>query len=1210
MDPAGPASPQESPNEPRKSVLVIDSVLRGASRLQLSLAKRWRRLRRHPQTIAESANLLPTLIQVLAAFTRVDGEMLEEEIDSSLGFLRYDYPEAVYSELRKLFRQALEQQQDLGAMSSKLAAELSDDRKILLGVQLFDLITRSGMKPEQVEAYHDFMGKLGMASQAIDIVYQLNANEQADPEFFHEGVSPLEALSFGDPVRCDVAVRDFSPDERLLAYRHHDLIILKNLSTKSLIVQGRLLKPDEFCRIYPGQRVLVGEQVITSQDLVFYFNAKRNVTLPHIFVAINNEEVRLEKARSRDSDLEIAFGLKVRVTALQDLRATLRGTALRKGTIVDAQLSDKIFFRDGGELDLEDLKRRVGAFGGRFELKGSKTEYIASNNPSRLDDDDILISPGIGGEVTLRITCDYQQKKGRVEVLQADRPIVVRDQPVRGAMDLKDGDTIRIDAGQVLRCNFTERIIEEERNIIRSLEVRDLVCRFRSSDTALDNLTFSIERGEMVCVMGASGCGKSTLLRALAGQFPPVAGEVLLNQRSLYGNLDSLLQYITYIPQYDAFDEQLTIEENLRFAAAIRAPHLSRRERQRRIDSKLAELGLNERRREVVGGSHTKVLSGGERKRLNIGLDMVSTADVYLFDEPTSGLSSKDSEHVIEIIRGMAHNKIVLVTIHQPTSKIFQMFQKALLLDKGGKLVFFGTPTEMLAYFAEAEHEQLFGTELGGCQACGTTRPEFVFDVLETPLRDLSGDLIYEENNRGQLVPARRFSPEYWRDKFEAYRLMREVKQPVSSRTPVPAGPESRSTLPPRLTGWEGLRWRDEVAQFLVLLQRSFISKLRNKANLVITLLAAPALAFLIGFVYRYSESEHYDFASAFHIPVYLFLSLVVAMFLGLTNSVDDIIRDRAVLLRERNLNVRLGYYVVAKALTLGVFAVIQCMLFTLVGDSLLEVRGMFWIIFTALFLTTMSGVAIGLLVSALVNDSKTGVLIIPVVLIPQLILAGAFTKYEEMNRNLDFIHSIHEWFDRHPESAMEPRSDLQVPTICEFIPMRWSYEGIIFAQAKLNPLSLRQARIQRQINQLAAIKKPTEAQENRLDDLKDLLAVLSGLEAKTPKDLDKRMQRIDRVIAGGAFKREELLGREGGVTAEQLYTNQKVLDLVSKAEMEQADYRDSRHPNVFFGPVKHYFGLTIPLIWFNTAVMLLSSGAIFGILFVILRRQIRLTRG
>ena len=139
--------------------------------------------------------------------------------------------------------------------------------------------------------------------------------------------------------------------------------------------------------------------------------------------------------------------------------------------------------------------------------------------------------------------------------------------------------------------------------------------------------------------------------------------------------------------------------------------------------------------------------------------------------------SSKDSEHVIEIIRSMAHNKIVLVTIHQPNSKLFQMFSKALLLDKGGRLVFYGTPAEMLSYFAAAEHEQHFGTELGGCPACGTTRPEFIFDVLETPLRDLSGDVIFEENSQGQLVPARRFSPDYWRDKYESFRLMQDVKQ-------------------------------------------------------------------------------------------------------------------------------------------------------------------------------------------------------------------------------------------------------------------------------------------------------------------------------------------------------------------------------------------------------------------------------------------------
>ena len=205
---------------------------------------------------------------------------------------------------------------------------------------------------------------------------------------------------------------------------------------------------------------------------------------------------------------------------------------------------------------------------------------------------------------------------------------------------------------------------------------------------------------------------------------------------------------------------------------------------------------MNERRDSVVGSPEKKTLSGGERKRLNIGLDMIGSADVYLFDEPTSGLSSKDSEHVIEIIRGMAHNKIVIVTIHQPTSKLFQMFHKAILLDKGGRLVFFGTPTEMLHYFAEAEHQHQFGADLGACHSCGTTRPEFIFDVLETPLRDLCGDIIFEENNRGQLVPARRYSPEYWRDKYEAFRLIQDVKQvPLRKRTGDPAPrPPARAT--------------------------------------------------------------------------------------------------------------------------------------------------------------------------------------------------------------------------------------------------------------------------------------------------------------------------------------------------------------------------------------------------------------------------------
>src|SRR4029079_1931445 len=233
---------------------------------------------------------------------------------------------------------------------------------------------------------------------------------------------------------------------------------------------------------------------------------------------------------------------------LRDVDALLNGIALRAGVRVDATLDDKIIFHNSSELPLTDLRRRARALGGRFQLKAYKSGYLVSNNPSLLDQDDILVSPGTSGEVLLKILCDYENKIGKLEVIRADRAIHVGDTPVKGTADLKDGDTIRIDAGQVLRCNFSDRIIEEERNVISTLEVRDVSHRFRKDSTAMDGISFSVSRGEMVCVMGASGSGKSTLLRAMGGQMEPQSGSVLLNGQPLYESLNALKRFIAYIP--------------------------------------------------------------------------------------------------------------------------------------------------------------------------------------------------------------------------------------------------------------------------------------------------------------------------------------------------------------------------------------------------------------------------------------------------------------------------------------------------------------------------------------------------------------------------------------------------------------------------------------------------------------------------------------
>ncbi|MBV9672356.1 MAG: hypothetical protein JO076_05970, partial [Verrucomicrobia bacterium] len=167
-----------------KTLDAPNPLVRRARNLATRTFRRLSRVRRRSRSrrgSADGRNLLPLLIQVLAGFTKVNGRILEEEIDSSLGFLRYDYPEAVYSELRGLFQKALNEPQDLAVMAKRLAEELSPDRKIMLGVQLYDLIARAGMQQEQVIAYYSFMSQLGMAAQAIDIVYQLNAADLADP---------------------------------------------------------------------------------------------------------------------------------------------------------------------------------------------------------------------------------------------------------------------------------------------------------------------------------------------------------------------------------------------------------------------------------------------------------------------------------------------------------------------------------------------------------------------------------------------------------------------------------------------------------------------------------------------------------------------------------------------------------------------------------------------------------------------------------------------------------------------------------------------------------------------------------------------------------------------------------------------------------------------------------------------------------------------
>lgn len=1172
---------------------------------------------------ATAYTMLPVLMEVFAGFSKINGEVMEEEIDSSLGFMRYDYPEAIYSELRRIYVEALQQQQDLSSRARELGRTLTTEQKILLGVQLYLLISRSANSRQQLVEFYLFMTNLGIAAQAIDIVYQLNAEDPTDDGADVRGKSgqPLEMLRIASHEPCDVLLRSLSPSCSITAFRYQNLVLLKNTGSVPVLVRSRTLRPGDFSRLYAGERVVLEDASLDYADFIAYFGAKKNLTGTQLYLTLTDEgSAEISQTRSRSTNLRISFGLGVVVEALKDTDARLNGQRLRQGTKLDASIEDKLIAKGEVEISLMELRRRAREFGEQFRLEGSRNTYLVSNNPDLLEEGDILLSGEGDGEVLLKIVCDYEEKTGELEVLRSDRPIFVGTTVVRDRAKLSDGDTLTLGEGQYLRCHFADRIIEEERNVVRQVELRELGHRFDARDTALDGISLTARRGEMICVMGPSGCGKSTLLRTLAGQLKPKFGDIIMNGFPFYGNLANLTPYVAYIPQEDAFDPLLKVQENLDFSVAVRVPHLPVEDRRKRVDAKLSELGLNEMRHRLAGTPQQKFLSGGERKRLNAGLDMIGIADVYLFDEPTSGLSSKDSEHVLEIIRSLARNKIVFASIHQPSMKLLQMFDKALLLDKGGKMAYYGTPQGLIEYFWEAYCEETGHADAPPQPLPDKMTPDFVFDVLETPLRDISGDVIHEQSVDGHLTPARRFPPNFWRDRYQTHVLLKSMARSSAHRDESRAEQAPRKVpKPPRHT------LREEGILLATMIKRAFLSKLRNRANLLTTVLEAPMLALLISLVLRYSEEDDYTFASAFHIPTYLFLSLVVAMFLGLTNSADEIIRDRHMLNRERNHNLRVPYYIVGKMLSLGAFSLIQCVIYLVIGNAVLELREMFTVHLVWMFLTSFTGACMGLLVSALVHDTRTALNIIPLLLIPQIILGGALIKYEEMNRNLDFVYSIKKWVERREgDGEKESASKLKVPVICHFMPLRWSYESVIISQAKLNPLTRAQEMLEDRIQALINLPRDvpmTERQRAELDLTKQALAVVSGLQDSDADEVAQRLKEIRRGIERGTLSQASLESKgKKGVSAEEIYVNRKVLDLVTKAEMEREDYRRRSSPNVFFGTYKtlwqsmdrqpdgtvvvHPF--KVRTLWINVSVMFLMLVITVAALNFCLRRQLR----
>lgn len=504
-----------------------------------------------------------------------------------------------------------------------------------------------------------------------------------------------------------------------------------------------------------------------------------------------------------------------------------------------------------------------------------------------------------------------------------------------------------------------EHYSEEGNARLDAINLRRVVA---GGQLLLRDISLSIQPREFVAVVGGSGAGKSTLVNALSGFRPADQGMVLLNGLDYYANLDAFRTALGYVPQDDIIHPELTTYRALHYAAMLRMPEdVNPQEREGRIQEVLRDLHLTERRDVPVSS-----LSGGQRKRVSIGVELLTRPRLFFLDEPTSGLDPGMEHEAMKIFRALADQGHTMILITHATTNIM-LCDKIAFLARGGYLAFFGPPKEALVYFGASDFTEIY-TKVDNQK----TPEQWDAEFKASPY--YQKHVVSRLNEVTALMQQARVNP--------------QASLPAAVRTPARQGSSQR--------------------QFQILMQRYLDIIGRDRVNLAILLAQAPVLAgillvLVIGKqslftdVVKYQASMNPELMKKVpellgNIKIVLFLLSLFSLMCGTINSVREVVKELPIYKRERAVNLRIAPYLLSKFVVLAGISAFQSAVLVGFVFSYLEKPGTDNFMagaFLALFMVNLAGVAIGLAVSSSVPNQNIAITLLPVVLLTQIVLAG-----------------------------------------------------------------------------------------------------------------------------------------------------------------------------------------------------------------------------
>jgi ABC-type multidrug transport system ATPase subunit len=577
----------------------------------------------------------------------------------------------------------------------------------------------------------------------------------------------------------------------------------------------------------------------------------------------------------------------------------------------------------------------------------------------------------IGRDPQADVTLEFPTVSWRhVRLARAGDGIVVEDLGSRNGTfvdGIRISGKVRIKTGQEIGLgSFRFQLLEHGELVQRkyygnvTIEAKDVVVTTPNGKRRLlSPLSLTVFPSELVALMGPAGAGKTTLLRALNGYTRPAQGTVLFNGADLYRFYDRFRQQMGYVPQDDIMHPQLTVREALYFSARLRTD-LSESEIETRTKKILEDLEMAKKIDDRIGSPERKTLSGGQRKRVNIALELITDTPALFLDEPTSGLSSYDAESVVDLLKGLAKSgKTIITTIHQPSLKVYKQFDDLIMIcrdknsDDPAAMVFFGP--------AFPDAIQFFNPTNAGATA-------------SFPVRELNPEMLEPGMN---AVPESSRT-EVWRQRYCESRYQKEFVAERSGKQPGEGG----------VTGEEKPRRQFGLGQWFALVKRNVIVKLRDRAQMAILLLQAPFLAVLVCVVVYPLDSNDWP-GLVEKLLIAHFLMVVAATWFGCNNAARDIVGEWTVYRRERMVTLKLLPYVFSKLAVLLVLCAFQCGTMLGIVYLVCGLHSGFLADFGVLLATAMIGAGLGLFVSAVSRTTESAIALLPVILLPIIALAG-----------------------------------------------------------------------------------------------------------------------------------------------------------------------------------------------------------------------------